>query len=163
MERGRRAKRAKNALIEVAVAHQLTSELVDRELVRRGIRPVHAGLLTLVQIHGPITPTALEYETGLPPTTLRERIQGLVDDGYVERIPNESDRRSYFLDTTADGDAYLAAADPALRAVERALARVLGEPVEAYRAALYRLRRAAQELLVADEPAAELPRIRAGK
>lgn len=95
MERGRRARRVKNALIEVAVAHQLTSELVDQELIRRGIRPVHVGLLTLVQIHGPITPTALEYETGLPPTTLRERIQGLVDDGFVQRIPNEADRRSY--------------------------------------------------------------------
>jgi DNA-binding MarR family transcriptional regulator len=163
VERERRAKRAKNALLEVAVAHQLTSELFDRELVRRGIRPVQVGLLALVQIHGPITPTALEYETGLPPTTLRERVQGLVDDGFVERIPNESDRRSYFLDTTPEGDAYLAAADPALRKVERALARVLGEPVEAYRESLYRFRRAAQKLLVADESVAELPRIRAGK
>jgi len=153
VEPGRRAKRAraKNALIEVAIAHQLTSELVDRELVRRGIRPVHVGLLTIVQIHGPITPTALEYETGLPPSTLRERIQGLIDDGYVERIPNEADRRSYFLDATPAGVAYLTGADPALRAVERGLARVLGEPVDAYREGLYRLRRASQELLFEEE------------
>jgi DNA-binding MarR family transcriptional regulator len=162
VERERRARRRKNALIEVAVAHQLTSELVDRELIRRGIRPVHVGLLTIVDIHGPITPTALEYETGLPPTTLRERIQGLVDDGYVRRIPNEADRRSYFVDTTPEGEAYLAAADPALRAVERALARVLGEPVEVHRQSLNRLRVASQELLFGEEPAAEIPRIRAG-
>jgi len=162
MGRSVRRERPRNALIEVAVAHQLTSELFDRELLRRGIRPVHAGLLTLVRIHGPITPTALEDETGLPPTTLRERVQGLVDDGYVQRIPNESDRRSYFLDTTAEGDAYLADIEPALRAVERALARELGEPVEAYRDSLHRLRRAAQSLLLAGG-GLETPRIRSAK
>ena len=147
-------------LIELAIANSLASTLFDREVTRLGLRTAQVGMLTLVHLHGPITPTALERETGLPGTTARERLQGLIGAGYVERIPNEDDRRSYFLDTTPEGDAFLTATIPAAKAVEEAIERELGVSIESYRGPLEDLRRAAQA--VRDREDAVEPAVRKG-
>lgn len=146
----KRAYRKGAAALELAFANASVSQLFDRELERLGLRPAQVGVLALVQINGPITPTELELESGLPSTTLRERLQGLADAGYIARTTNAADRRSYFLDTTAEGDAFLAATIPAMVAVEEKLARLLGTPFEEYREPLHRLRKAAQALLAED-------------
>ncbi len=134
-------------LLELAVANSLASQIFVRELVRAGYPMTHVGMLTLIDIHGPITPTDLEAETGIPKTTLRGRVQGLHRAGLVERVPNESDRRSYFLAVTADGSEFLKAMQPILRAAERAIETELGVPLEKYREPLERLRKANRALL----------------
>jgi DNA-binding MarR family transcriptional regulator len=137
-------------LLELSVVNALASQLFDRELARLGAKPAQVGLLTLVDIHGPATPSRLEHETGLPPTTLRERLQALESAGYVQRVPNPADGRSHFIGITAPGKAFLRRATEAVKRVEDAISAALGEPVEVHRPALERLRRAGQ-MLVGDE------------
>lgn len=107
-------------------------------------------MLTLIEIHGPITPSGLEAETGIPKTTLRGRVQGLLRAGFVRRIPNEADARSYYLEVTDDGREFLRKMRPVVRAAERAIEEELGTPIEEYREPLERLRRANRSLLSGD-------------
>jgi DNA-binding MarR family transcriptional regulator len=137
-------------LLELAVANSLASQVFVRELLRAGYPPTQVGMLTLIEIHGPITPRDLETETGIPKTTLRGRVQGLTRAGLVQRIPNESDRRSYFLDVTPEGRKFLKAMQPILRAAERAIEEELGVTLEEYRGPLERLRKANRALLSRD-------------
>lgn len=137
-------------LLELAVANSLASQVFVRELVRAGYPPTQVGMLTLIDIHGPITPTDLEAETGIPKTTLRGRVQGLNRAGLVQRLPNEADRRSYFLAVTPAGSEFLEAMQPVLRAAERAIEEELGVPLEDYHGPLERLRKANRALLSRD-------------
>ena len=137
-------------LLELAVANSLASQIFTRELLRAGYPPTQVGMLTLIEIHGPITPKGLEAETGIPKTTLRGRVQGLLRAGLVRRLPNEADRRSHFLEVTPEGRAFLEAMQPIVRAAERAIEGELGVPIEEYRAPLERLRKANRALLSSD-------------
>jgi DNA-binding MarR family transcriptional regulator len=134
-------------LLELAVANSLASQIFVRELVRAGYPMTQVGMLTLIEIHGPITPTDLEAETGIPKTTLRGRVQGLYRAGLVRRVPNEDDRRSYFLEVTPEGREFLKAMRPIVRAAEQAIEEELGVPLEDYRGPLERLRKANRALL----------------
>jgi DNA-binding MarR family transcriptional regulator len=113
---------------------------------------VQFGLLTVVATHGPITPTDLETESGLLPTTLRERLRALERAGYVQRVPNPRDRRSHFVEITPDGVSFLKQASVAVRAVEDDISHALGTPFEGYRPLLEELRAAAQALLTEAAP-----------
>jgi DNA-binding MarR family transcriptional regulator len=145
-------------LLELAVANAFASQTFDRELVRLGLNPsTQVGVLALIHQDGPITPTGLEQRSGLASTTLRERVQGLIEAGFVERIPNEADRRSHFLDTTQAGDDFLRAARQAARAAEQALGERTETSMDDYRRLLVRLREACQEIL-AEDATAELRR-----
>ena len=137
-------------LLELALANSVASQVFVRELVRAGYPMTHVGMLTLIEIHGPITPTDLEAETGIPKTTLRGRVQGLHRAGLVHRVPNKQDRRSYFLEVTAEGREFLRAMRPIVRAAERAIETELGVPLEDYRGPLERLRKANRALLSRD-------------
>ena len=137
-------------LLELAVANSLASQIFVRELLRAGYPPTQVGMLTLIDIHGPITPSDLEAETGIPKTTLRGRVQGLHRAGLVQRLPNEADARSHFLAVTPEGQEFLRAMRPILRAAERAIEDELGTPLEEYRGPLERLRKANRALLSRD-------------
>lgn len=137
-------------LIELAVANSLASKIFERKLLGAGYPFTHVGMLTLVDIHGPITPRDLEAETGLPKATLRGRIQGLHSRGLIERLPNEADARSHFLAVTPDGKKFLQEMQPILRAAERAIEAELGVSLEEYRGPLERLRKANRALLSRD-------------
>lgn len=137
-------------LLELAVANSLASQVFVRELLRAGYPQTQVGMLTLIDIHGPITPSDLEAETGIPKTTLRGRVQGLHRAGLVQRLPNEADARSHFLAVTPEGREFLRAMRPILRAAERAIEDELGSPLEEYRGPLERLRKANRALLSRD-------------
>src|SRR5688500_18832913 len=99
----RRASSRKHVLLQLSITNAWVSQLFDHELVRRGVEPAQVGVLSLIELNEPVTPTTLEQEIGLPGATLRERVHSLVDAGLVARIPNEKDGRSYFLETTPAG------------------------------------------------------------
>jgi DNA-binding MarR family transcriptional regulator len=139
--------RRRSVLVELGIVNALASQLFDRQLAQLGLKPVQFGLLTVVATHGPITPTSLERESGLLPTTLRERLRALERAGFVHRVSNPRDRRSHFVEITPDGVSFLKQASIAIRAVESDITRELGAPVEEYRQPLERLRVAAQSLL----------------
>ena len=134
-----------SVLLELGRTTAILNRLFERELARTRLRrPVHGTLLTLIHIYGPITPTELERESGLAGTTLRENVQALLNARLVRRVPNPDDGRSYLLDSTKNGQAVLDASVPAMRAVEEAVERELGRPLESYRGSIERLRDAAQ-------------------
>lgn len=132
------------------MANALTSQVFARELVRAGYPPTQVGTLTLIEIHGPITPKGLEAETGIPKTTLRGRVQGLQRAGLVRRLPNEADRRSYFLEVTPEGRKFLEAMEAVVEAAERVIEGELGVSLEEYRGPLEQLRKANRALLSRD-------------
>ena len=118
-------------LLELAVANALASQIFVRELLRAGYPFTQVGMLTLIGIHGPITPSGLEAETGIPKTTLRGR-------------------RSHFLEITPEGEAFLEEMEPIIQAAESAIEQELGVPIEDYREPLERLRKANRALLSRD-------------
>jgi DNA-binding MarR family transcriptional regulator len=136
-----------SVLLELAVANALASELFVRELTRAGYPFTHVGLLTLIDIYGPITPGDLEQETAIPKTTLRGRLQGLYRRGLLHRLPNPDDRRSHFVEVTPEGKQFLREMEPIVKATERVIEAELGTPLEDYRVQLQRLRVAEQQLL----------------
>src|SRR5829696_7279560 len=68
----------------------------------------------------------------------------------VQRVPNEADRRSYFLEVTPDGSEFLEAMEPILDAAEKAIEGELGVSLDEYRGPLERLRKANRALLSRD-------------
>jgi DNA-binding MarR family transcriptional regulator len=141
-----------SVLVELGIVNALASQLFDRQLAQLGLKPVQFGLLTVVAAHGPITPTSLERESGLLPTTLRERLRVLERAGLVHKVSNPRDRRSHFVEITPDGVRFLKQASVAIRAVEADISRALGLPLEDYRPLLERLRVAQQSLLAGAAP-----------
>ena len=133
-------------LLELAVTNAWVSQLFDQELVRRGLQPAQAGVLAIIALHQPVTPTQLENEMGLPGATLRERVGGLLEAGLVARAPNEDDGRSYLLSTTTKGDEVLEVSASAVRAVQRELEKILGRSLEDLRRSLVDVRTVAQGL-----------------
>jgi DNA-binding MarR family transcriptional regulator len=142
----------RSLLVELGIVNALASQLFDRELAQLGLKPVQFGLLSVVATDGPITPTRLERESGLLPTTLRERLRVLEQAGYVHRVSNPRDKRSHFVEITPEGVRFLKQAAVAIKAVEANLSRALGTPFEDYRPPLERLRAAQQSLLTVATP-----------
>jgi DNA-binding MarR family transcriptional regulator len=151
------ARRRPGVLLELHSADRLVRELVYEELFRRGLRPNLFAILALIELHEPVTPTELAFESGARPTTLRDMVNEMVDRGHVRRLENPDDRRSHFLEVTAEGRQFIAEASEAMRAVEGRLEQELGEPLEGLRPTFSSLRRAARQVL----EEAEIARIRA--
>jgi DNA-binding MarR family transcriptional regulator len=137
-------------LLELAVANSLASKIFERKLLGAGYPFTHVGMLTLIDIHGPITPRDLEAETGLAKATLRGRIEGLLKRGLVRRVPNEADKRSHFVEVTPAGRQFLKEMEPILRATEQAIEEELAMSLAEYHDLLERLRKANRAILSRD-------------
>jgi MarR family transcriptional regulator, 2-MHQ and catechol-resistance regulon repressor len=94
-----------------------------------------------------VTPTVLATEGGYRPTTVRDLVNELVERGLVRRVENTDDRRSHFLELTADGERLIDAARPILAAVEDELERELGTSLGGLRGDLAGLLRASRARL----------------
>lgn len=137
-----------SAMLQLAMANAHASHVFDRELMRRDLPVTQVGVLELVWRNEPITPTELTNLVGHPPTTVRDRINALSRHGFVQRIPNDRDRRSYRLATTAEGAEYVQQALSAIEAAQEQISRHLGSPFEEFREPLERLHLAAKAALV---------------
>ena len=146
-------------LLELHSADRLVRELMYAEMARRGLQPNLFAILALIDLHEPVTPTDLAHESGVRPTTLRDMVNEMVDRGHVRRAENPKDLRSHFLEVTPAGRKFIKAASKAMAAVEAELGRELGDSVEELREPITALRRAARDLLKAEEEL-DIPRIR---
>ena len=139
-----KAKRDPTLLLQAAfTAGTLIELLVDEELDAAGVPSQLLSLLAWIDSLGPITPTSLSAESGMPPTTLRDNIRRLVSRGDVRRVPNPADGRSYLLELTAPGKAKMRAAQRALRAVLERLVEHLPRSPDEYLQVTDELRAAA--------------------
>ena len=116
----------------IFTAGALVDRLVDEELEAAGVPSQLFSLLAWIYALGPISPTGLSQETGMPPTTLRDNLHRLVERGDVRRAPNPDDGRSYLIELTAAGRAKMRAALPPLRAVLARLTEHLPRPRDEY-------------------------------
>jgi DNA-binding MarR family transcriptional regulator len=132
--------------LQIAVTNSFVSNLFDVELLRIGVEPAQAGVLTMIALHEPITPTQLEQVIGLAGGTLRERLKSLERDGYIEKTKNPKDGRSYFVSTTAEGKQFLAIAEPVIRRMEKAIEKATGMKLKGVTEPLKAIREAAASL-----------------
>jgi DNA-binding MarR family transcriptional regulator len=133
--------------LRIAITNAWVSQLFDQELAKKGVAPFQAGVLMMVRLHEPVTPTGLEAVMGLAGTTLRDRIRELTKAGLVERVPNAEDGRSYFLQTTAEAAEVVRLAMATTRRLTRLLEKQGVGSLEALCISLDGVRVAARELI----------------
>lgn len=109
--------------LKIAITNAWVSQLFDQELEKRGVAPFQSGTLMMLHRLEPVTPSDLQAVMGVPPTTLRNRVNELVAAGLVERMPNPQDGRSHLLRTTSAAADALKASRAAARQVQRLLTR----------------------------------------
>lgn len=135
------------ALITLLSDFHLVDGLIRQELEARGITTFSLGLLNVLHASGPMTPTALGAETGLPPTTVRRWTDELVRRGQVRRVPHPSDRRSYTLSVTKKGERAIEQGAPALNGAVDAIEARLGWKLDKIDVPLLELKQALQDAL----------------
>lgn len=133
--------------LRIAVTNAWVSQLFDQELAKRGVAPFQAGILMMIKLLEPVTPTALEQAVGIPGATLRDRVRDLSSAGLVERVANEDDGRSYFLCTSDAAGVPLRAAMAAARRVTKLVEAHTGASLDELSVALDGVREAARELI----------------
>lgn len=136
--------------LRIAITNAWVSQLFDAELRKRGVAPFQSGTLMVIHRHEPITPSELQAVMGVPFTTLRNRINELVRDGLVERVPNPADGRSHLLRTTKAAQDVVTVSKAAGRRVQRLLAANGIDVTAGLSDELDELRALTQELLSGD-------------
>jgi DNA-binding MarR family transcriptional regulator len=124
-------------LLDVFAANQKRERLIAEALAETDLPPEDYPLYVFIGTTGPLTPTELARELGMPLSTLLFRIRRLERRRHVERVANPEDGRSYLVRLTPSGERLLAFARPLFRARALAVeARIGDERVAAMREAL---------------------------
>jgi DNA-binding MarR family transcriptional regulator len=122
--------RPRGLLINVWIAGELVSVLLDRNLVEEGVQSDFYGTLSVIGVWGPLTPSDLAERTGTPLTTVSDRLRRMVADGDVERVAHPEDGRSHLVRLTPDGDARWRQGWPALQRTIEQVAANLDRPLD---------------------------------
>jgi DNA-binding MarR family transcriptional regulator len=136
-----------NVLFQTYIAGQRLTALLDRHLEASGVTGNPFGLLSALGIWGPITPTELASRIGMAPTTLSSALARASERGYVERVPNPDDGRSYLVELSEEGQRAWRAGWPALRAALARLEQELAGSIDDVQDAIERLDAAARAAL----------------
>jgi DNA-binding MarR family transcriptional regulator len=136
--------------LRIAITNAWVSQLFDQEMAKKGVAPFQAGVLMMVRLHEPVTPTGLEAAMGLAGTTLRDRVRELLRAGLVERVPNADDGRSYFLQTTPAADDVVRLALATSRRLTRLLEKHGSPPLDDLNRTLDGVRATAHGLIESD-------------
>ena len=138
-------------LLDLYASQQLVGALLSRELGADGVPRELYGLLPEIALAGPVAPTKLAALLGLPPTTLYDYADRLVERGHVVRRPNPADGRSHLLEVTPEGRAVVRQGGAAVTRVVQALAGRLEETdIEQLEDAMHTLRSALEETAAAE-------------
>jgi DNA-binding MarR family transcriptional regulator len=124
-------------LLDVFAANQKRERLIAEALAETDLPPEDYPLYVFIGTAGPLTPTELARELGMPLSTLLFRVRRLERRRHVERVANPDDGRSYLVRLTPSGERLLAFARPLFRARALAVeARIGDDRVAALREAL---------------------------
>ncbi len=138
-----------NILFQTYITGQLAATLLDRHFEASGVSSNHFGLLSALGVWGPITPTELATRIGMRPTTLSSALARVAELGYVERVPNPSDGRSYLVELSEEGQRAWRAGWPALQASLARLEDELGDALDQVQDAIDRLGSATRAAIAA--------------
>jgi DNA-binding MarR family transcriptional regulator len=136
-----------NVLFQTYIAGQRLTALLDRHLETAGASSNDFGLLSALGIWGPITPTELAARIGMAPTTLSSALARASGRGFVRRLPNPDDGRSYLVELSEEGDRAWRAGWPALRSALARLEQELAGSLDDVQDAIDRLDAAARAAL----------------
>ena len=123
----------------------MAERLVHEHLERAGVSDEQFALLSLISLYGPVTPTALAAQMGVPLTTLIDAVRRLDARGEIERRPNPDDGRSHLLTLSAAGNERVKAAAPAVVSSVEDLRKHLGLSLEEVEAAVDEMHRSLQQ------------------
>jgi DNA-binding MarR family transcriptional regulator len=136
-----------NVLFQTYIAGQRLTALLDRHLETTGASSNDFGLLSALGVWGPITPTELAARIGMAPTTLSSALARASGRGFVRRLPNPDDGRSYLVELSEEGDRAWRAGWPALRSALARLEQELAGSLDDVQDAIDRLDAAARAAL----------------
>ena len=146
--------RKRSLLLDLYAAFHKSGQIVDRAVEGTGIAPEDFAFVSIVGCRQPVTPTAISKEFGLSLSTVLFRATRNVELGFVERVDNPDDGRSFLLRLTPKGhDAWRDAGTRLGRAVQ-SLEERLARPADEIQEVLLELQDAFdQELAESEEPA----------
>jgi DNA-binding MarR family transcriptional regulator len=127
-------------LLELWLAGGAAGAELGRRLQAVGVEAHLFGLLTHIAHREPVAPSVIAAEEGIPVTTIRDNVQRLVDRGYVRRLPNPDDGRSYLLVSTPAGAGMLEAGGVVVAGLYRTLRPTLPRTESEYGDVLRELR-----------------------
>ncbi len=116
---------ALSLLWQLFATTQRVKSLLGAALTDAPLSADEYAVYSLLADEGPLAPTELARELGMPATTMSHYVRALAERRHAERVPNPSDGRSYLLSLTDSG-----------RAVHRDSARRFERANERFRAAL---------------------------
>ena len=123
-------------IFQLYTAYQRAGRLVSRALEGTGIRAEDAALYSVLDRHGPLTPTELAGRLGVGASTLTYRLKSLEAQGVVTRRPNPDDGRSALVDLSPEGRSHWLATIPAFAEALRRAERRVALPQDQVAAAL---------------------------
>ena len=107
-------------------AHDALLQSIGRRLAEVGIQPHRIAVMTLISANPGITPRALTQLTGRDKSTLTPILADLERRKLVTRFRSKTDRRSYGLTLSEEGESVVAVMKEVVRENERMVAELLG-------------------------------------
>jgi DNA-binding MarR family transcriptional regulator len=90
-------------LLDLFATHHKSGLLVERAVEGTGIGAEDFAFVSMVGRHEPVTPTVISRDFGLSLSTVLFRSNRNVELGFVERVANPVDGRSFLLRLTTEG------------------------------------------------------------
>jgi DNA-binding MarR family transcriptional regulator len=118
-----------------------TVDAIDRRIQGTGMSADEFPVYCLLDIAGPLTPSALGTWMAAPATTVSSFVKRLEERGHAARRPNQADRRSYLLELTDAGRTAQSEAIEQFAPLAEKVERELGRATPRVRAELLHLRR----------------------
>ena len=149
--------RRPSLLLQLWTAAHMAERLVAARMAAAGVSDEQFALLSRLVIDGPVTPTALAAEMGVPLTTLADALRRLDARGEIERLPNPRDQRSYLVKVSAAGEQRLEAAEEAIEEALGAIRAQLDPSLEEIALSLDELHDALRAAVAADQGIVRIP------
>ena len=93
----------RSLLLDLYAAFHKSGQVVDLACAGTGIEPEDFAFVSIVGGREPVTPTAISREFGLSLSTVLFRATRNIELGFVERVTNPQDGRSFLLRLTTEG------------------------------------------------------------
>ncbi|MGE0700223.1 MAG: MarR family winged helix-turn-helix transcriptional regulator [Hyphomicrobiaceae bacterium] len=123
-----------NVVLSTSLTHllhracQVADSIFNEEAGKTGLTTRQFAVLIAVAKNRDISQTGLVQVTGIDRSTVAEIVKRLLRRGLIKRKRTRLDARAYAVRLTEDGEALLAAVEPAARRAEERLTSVLRDP-----------------------------------